>query len=166
MATDVVMPQMGESIAEGTIVRWIKKVGDKVDRDEPLFDLDTALRREHEERLLRASVERDREVVLLRDVGGLLDPELADDMAVDVEAEDPARLLLGVGRIVGELHAAGLAAAAGQDLGLDDDRAADRRRRSAGLFGRDREPSLGDRNADASEELFALILVEIHGGGL
>ena len=33
---DVVMPQMGESIAEGTIVRWIKKVGDKVERDEPL----------------------------------------------------------------------------------------------------------------------------------
>jgi pyruvate dehydrogenase E2 component (dihydrolipoamide acetyltransferase) len=39
--TDVVMPQMGESIAEGTIVRWIKKVGDKVDRDEPLFEIST-----------------------------------------------------------------------------------------------------------------------------
>src|SRR2546422_783706 len=41
MATDVGMPQMGESIAEGTIVRWIKKVGDKVDRDEPLFEIST-----------------------------------------------------------------------------------------------------------------------------
>src|SRR5436309_13768039 len=41
MATDVVMPQMGESIAEGTVVRWIKKVGDKVDRDEPLFEIST-----------------------------------------------------------------------------------------------------------------------------
>src|SRR5450759_2218435 len=41
MATDVVMPQMGESIAEGTIVRWIKKVGDKVDRNEPLFEIST-----------------------------------------------------------------------------------------------------------------------------
>ena len=41
MPTDVVMPQMGESIAEGTIVRWIKKVGDKVDRDEPLFEIST-----------------------------------------------------------------------------------------------------------------------------
>src|ERR671938_34004 len=41
MATDVVMPQMGESIAEGTIVRWIKKVGDKVERDEPLFEIST-----------------------------------------------------------------------------------------------------------------------------
>jgi pyruvate dehydrogenase E2 component (dihydrolipoyllysine-residue acetyltransferase) len=35
------MPQMGESIAEGTIVRWIKKVGDSVDRDEPLFEITT-----------------------------------------------------------------------------------------------------------------------------
>src|SRR6266571_3772751 len=41
MPTDVVMPQMGESIAEGTIVRWIKKVGDQVDRDEPLFEIST-----------------------------------------------------------------------------------------------------------------------------
>jgi pyruvate dehydrogenase E2 component (dihydrolipoamide acetyltransferase) len=41
MSTDVVMPQMGESIAEGTVVRWIKKVGDKVDRDEPLFEIST-----------------------------------------------------------------------------------------------------------------------------
>jgi pyruvate dehydrogenase E2 component (dihydrolipoyllysine-residue acetyltransferase) len=39
--TDVVMPQMGESIAEGTIVRWIKKVGDTIDRDEPLFEIST-----------------------------------------------------------------------------------------------------------------------------
>jgi pyruvate dehydrogenase E2 component (dihydrolipoamide acetyltransferase) len=41
MPTDVVMPQMGESIAEGTIVRWIKNVGDTVDRDEPLFEIST-----------------------------------------------------------------------------------------------------------------------------
>jgi pyruvate dehydrogenase E2 component (dihydrolipoamide acetyltransferase) len=41
MPTNVFMPQMGESIAEGTIVRWVKKVGDKVDRDEPLFEIST-----------------------------------------------------------------------------------------------------------------------------
>jgi pyruvate dehydrogenase E2 component (dihydrolipoamide acetyltransferase) len=41
MGTEVVMPQMGESIAEGTIVRWIKNVGDSVDRDEPLFEIST-----------------------------------------------------------------------------------------------------------------------------
>jgi 2-oxoglutarate dehydrogenase E2 component (dihydrolipoamide succinyltransferase) len=41
MATEVVMPQMGESIAEGTIVRWMKSVGDTVERDEPLFEIST-----------------------------------------------------------------------------------------------------------------------------
>ncbi len=41
MPTNVVMPQMGESVAEGTVVRWIKKVGDSVDRDEPLFEIST-----------------------------------------------------------------------------------------------------------------------------
>jgi len=41
MPTEVLMPQMGESIAEGTIVRWIKKVGEKIDRDEPLFEIST-----------------------------------------------------------------------------------------------------------------------------
>lgn len=41
MATDVLMPQLGESIAEGTIVRWNKAVGDHVDRDEPLFEIST-----------------------------------------------------------------------------------------------------------------------------
>ena len=41
MPIPIVMPQMGESIAEGTIVRWIKKAGDQVDRDEPLFEITT-----------------------------------------------------------------------------------------------------------------------------
>jgi 2-oxoglutarate dehydrogenase E2 component (dihydrolipoamide succinyltransferase) len=41
MAVDVVMPQMGESIAEGTITKWLVKVGDKVDRDQPLFEIST-----------------------------------------------------------------------------------------------------------------------------
>ncbi|MCC6292646.1 MAG: 2-oxoglutarate dehydrogenase, E2 component, dihydrolipoamide succinyltransferase [Bryobacterales bacterium] len=39
--TDVVMPQMGESIVEGTLTRWLKKAGDKVERDEPLFEIST-----------------------------------------------------------------------------------------------------------------------------
>src|SRR4029079_16754772 len=37
----VVMPQMGESIAEGTITKWLKKVGERVERDEPLFEIST-----------------------------------------------------------------------------------------------------------------------------
>ena len=41
MSTDVVMPQMGESIAEGTITKWLKKVGERVERDEPLFEIST-----------------------------------------------------------------------------------------------------------------------------
>ncbi len=41
MPTDVIMPQMGESIVEGTITRWLKKPGDKVQRDEPLFEIST-----------------------------------------------------------------------------------------------------------------------------
>ena len=41
LSTDVMMPQMGESIAEGTIVRWIKRVGDPIDKDEPLFEIST-----------------------------------------------------------------------------------------------------------------------------
>ena len=39
--TDVLMPQMGESIVEGTITKWLKKVGDKVERDEPLLEIST-----------------------------------------------------------------------------------------------------------------------------
>jgi pyruvate dehydrogenase E2 component (dihydrolipoamide acetyltransferase) len=41
MAVDVIMPQMGESIFEGTITKWLKKPGDKIVRDEPLFEIST-----------------------------------------------------------------------------------------------------------------------------
>jgi 2-oxoglutarate dehydrogenase E2 component (dihydrolipoamide succinyltransferase) len=41
MPTDVIMPQMGESVAEGTVTKWLKKVGDRVERDEPLFEIST-----------------------------------------------------------------------------------------------------------------------------
>jgi 2-oxoglutarate dehydrogenase E2 component (dihydrolipoamide succinyltransferase) len=41
MPTNVIMPQMGESIAEGTITKWMKRVGERVDRDEPLFEIST-----------------------------------------------------------------------------------------------------------------------------
>ena len=41
MPTDIIMPQMGESIFEGTITKWLKKPGDKVQRDEPLFEIST-----------------------------------------------------------------------------------------------------------------------------
>ncbi|MGH9469390.1 MAG: biotin/lipoyl-containing protein, partial [Terriglobia bacterium] len=41
MPVNVIMPQMGESVAEGTITRWMKKVGERVERDEPLFEIST-----------------------------------------------------------------------------------------------------------------------------
>src|SRR3954452_19822670 len=41
MPTDIVMPQMGESIFEGTITKWLKKQGERVQRDEPLFEIST-----------------------------------------------------------------------------------------------------------------------------
>ena len=127
-----------------------------------LLDLDAALGREHEERRLLRAVERDGEVVLLRDVGRALDPELAHDVPADVEPEDRARLLLRVRRVVGELDAAGLAAPAGEHLGLDDDRAAELHRRGPRLLRRGREPAVGDGDAEAAEELLPLVLVEIH----
>ena len=41
MPTDVIMPQMGESIVEGTITKWLKKTGDRVEKDEPLYEIST-----------------------------------------------------------------------------------------------------------------------------
>ena len=41
MPTDVIMPQMGESIVEGTITKWLKRPGDRVEKDEPLFEIST-----------------------------------------------------------------------------------------------------------------------------
>ncbi len=130
-----------------------------------LLDLDAALGREHEEGLLLGAVERDREVVLLRDLGCALDPQLAHDVPADVEAEDLSRLLLCVHGTVGELDAAGLAATTRQHLRLDDDLPAELDRGGARLLGRRREPSLGDGDSESAEELLSLVLVEIHRRG-
>ena len=126
-----------------------------------LLDLHPALRGEHQQRLLDAAVERDREVVLLRDAGRTLDPERPHDVPADVETEDLLCLLLRVGRVVGELDPARLAAAAGQHLRLHDDGAADLLGRRPRLLGRRRHASLRNRNAEALEELLTLILVEV-----
>src|SRR5919108_109714 len=130
-----------------------------------LLDLDSALLRQHVERLLRASVERDREVVLLRNVGRLFDPELADDMAADVEAEDVARPRLRVVGIVSELDPARLAAPAREHLRLDDDGAAELLGGPSRFLRGRRQPPVRDGYAEAPEELLALVLVEIHRRG-
>jgi len=134
-------------------------------RRRDLLDVHPALRREHEQRLLRSPVERDREVVLLRDVGRLLDPELADDVAADVQPEDLLRPGLGLFRRGGELDPPGLPAAAGQHLRLHHDRASELLGRRPGLGCRGREPAVGHGNPGATEELLALVLVEVQAAG-
>src|SRR5215218_1601514 len=98
-------------------------------------EVDSALLREHEERLLLAAVERQREVVLARNVRRGLDPELAHDVPVDIHAENRERMRLGVVGALGELDPAGLASPAREHLGLDDDLAAELLCSSARLFG-------------------------------
>jgi hypothetical protein len=90
-----------------------------------LFDVDAALGAEHHERLLRRAVEQDRGVVLGGDVRSVLDPERANDMSLDVHAEDVAGVLARLALVRSELDATCLAATADQNLRLDDDRIAD-----------------------------------------
>ena len=130
-----------------------------------LLDVDPAFLREHEERLLLAPVERDREVVLALDVGGFLDPELADDVAVDVQPEDRLGVLRGLVRRVCELDSAGLPSAPGQHLGLDDDLAADLLGGGSGLLRGRGDTPLRDRDPEALEEFLSLVLVEVHRRG-
>ena len=92
----------------------------------------------------------------------LLDPERAHDVAADVEAEDLARALGGLVGRRRQLDAAGLAAAADEHLRLDDDGPADLGRRRPRLLGRERDAPVRDGDAEAREELLALVLVEIH----
>jgi hypothetical protein len=126
-----------------------------------LLDLHAALGGEQEQRLLGPAIECDREVVLGGDVGGGLDPQPADDVPLDVQAQDVAGLLPGVVLVGRELHAAGLAATARQHLGLHDDRAAELGSRGPGLVGRRGHAAVRDGDAEAGEELLALVLVEI-----
>ena len=130
-------------------------------RRSDLLDVHSTLRGEDEQRLLRAAIEREREVVLARDVGGLLDPDLRDDMAADVHSEDlgGARFRL-VGRVC-ELDASGLPAATDQHLGLDDDGQTELLGGLTGLGGIQRETTVGDRNPEATEQILALVLVQV-----
>ena len=130
-----------------------------------LLDVHAPLRREHEERLLRAAVERQREVVLALDVRRALDPDLRDGVTADVHAEDLARASLRLVRRARELDAPGLATAADEDLRLDHDGPAERLGRRTGLRRARREDAFGDRNPVATEELLALILVQVQSAG-
>src|SRR5207245_5786461 len=115
-----------------------------------------------EERLLLTAVEGERQVILLRDLGGTLDPEPADDVAADVQPQDLSRAGLGLAGRGGELDAARLATATRQHLRLDDDGAAEVGGGPSGLGRADREAALRYGDAEALEQLLALALVEGH----
>ena len=126
------------------------------------LDVHAAHAREHHHRLLGAAVEHEGRVVLLGDVRGLLDVQLVHGQAADVHAEDGLGVLLGLGAVVGQLDAAGLAAAADLDLGLDHHGVAELLGRGHGRFDGLGGPSLGHGHAVLGEELLALVFEEVH----
>ena len=84
-------------------------------------------------------------------------------MTLDVEPQNVAGVLTHLGLIRGEFHATGLATTTSMHLGLDDDWVTDCVRRGDGILdGRD-GTTVGDRDAERCEELFALIFEKIHG---
>src|SRR5438477_7696409 len=103
---------------------------DRVPRDSfrrrvpALLDVDTTLRRQHAEVLLRGPIKGERRVVLLRDVRRMFDPDPPDDMTLDVHAEDVRRVGANLGGVRRELDPAGLASPTDLDLRLHDDRIA------------------------------------------
>ena len=145
--------------------------GDRVDRhlgqrvgtlDRELLDLHAALVGRHREEGAVGAVEQVGDVVLLLDVGAGVDEHAVHGVALDVHAED----LLGVGlrvvRRLGDLDAAGLAAAADLDLRLDDGDAADLLGDRLGLVRRRRDLAEAHRHAVVLEQLLGLVLEQIH----
>jgi hypothetical protein len=85
-----------------------------------------------------------------------------DDVALDVQAEDVVRPLAGLRRVLGQLHATGLAASAGLDLGLDDHQPTDPLGRLEGVARGADDLAALRRYAVLGEELLRLELVQIH----
>ena len=127
-----------------------------------LFDLDATLGRQHQQVLLRRPVEREAGVVLLGDVGRVLDPDAVHDMALDVHAEDVAGMQPNLVGVVGELDPARLAPPADLHLGLDDDGVLGGIGCGHGLVDGVGGAAGGDRDAIAGEVLLALVLEQIH----
>ena len=129
-----------------------------------LLDVDAADRGEDHHRLLAQAVPDDAGVVLLLHLGLGVHQHAARHVAADLELEDVLRVVGGLVGAVGELHAAGLHAAAGEHLGLDHGRAADPVRDLARLLVGGGEPEVGDRNPGPLDDLAGLVLEEAHGG--
>ena len=127
-----------------------------------LLDVHAAHRGQHHERLLLAAVEDDRGVVLGGDVGRPLDPDLVHGETLDVHPEDRVGVGLGLVGVLRDLDAAGLAAAADLDLGLDHYREAQRLGRLARFLRRDGPVSLRHGYPVLREKLFSLVFEKIH----
>ena len=127
-----------------------------------LLDVDAALGAHHPEVLLGRPVEGEGGVVLLADVAGLLDPHRADDVALDVHAQDVGGVQAGLVGGVGQLDAAGLAPPADLHLGLDHDRIAEPVGGGDGVVDGLDGLAGGDGHAEARQQLLALVLEEVH----
>ena len=140
-----------------------------------LLDLHAAFGRRHHHHAAEAAVDHHAEVELARDVDRLLDEQPLDDLAArpglvrdQVHAEDLLRGLARGGGPLDHLHAAPLAAPAGVDLRLDDHELVvglgdQRLRGRLGLVDAEHRPTLGDRHAELLQDLFRLVLVDLHG---
>ncbi len=128
------------------------------------LDLDTTLGAQHQQVLLGPTIERERGVVLLLDVAGVLDPDPLDDMALDVHAEDVAGVQAHLIGVVGELDPARLAAPTDLHLGLDHHRVPGRLGGGHRLVDRQGDVARTDRDVEAGEVLLALVFEEIHVG--
>jgi pyruvate dehydrogenase E2 component (dihydrolipoamide acetyltransferase) len=95
MATNVIMPQMGESIAEGTITKWMKKVGERVERDEPLFEISTdkvdAEIPSPAAGILKQILVKENETVAINTVVAVVDGEESDAAPQPAEASAPVK---------------------------------------------------------------------------
>jgi len=97
MPTNVVMPQMGESVAEGTITKWLRKLGEPVGRDEPLFEISTdkvdAEIPSPAAGILSQILVKENETVPVNTVVGVIESEGAAVAAPEPEAEEEASAL-------------------------------------------------------------------------
>src|SRR4051812_2391532 len=127
------------------------------------LDLDTALHAGDAEVAAVGPVDEEGEVVLVLDVRGGRDEHPVDGQALDVHAEDVAGARHGLLRGLGELDAAGLASAAGLDLGLDDHPSALALGGCGGVLRLLDDGADSDRHAVLGEELLRLVLHQVHG---
>ena len=112
--------------------------------------------------LLGRTIEGERGVVLLGDVAGSFDPHPLDDVALDVHAQDVGGVQSGLGGVIGQLDAAGLATTTDLHLRLDDDRVPGHLCGGDGLVDGVRHVAGADGNVVTGEVLLALILEQVH----